>query len=85
MDGDTRLDNREDIVAHILDFFELLYSEEDWDKPSLDNPIFATIGEDIADWLEREREFDEQEVREGVFNYSDDKAPGPDGYPMTFF
>lgn len=66
-----------------MGFFQTLYTNEDWDRPSLDNIDFGNIREDNANWLERE--FDEQDVRVAVFNSSGEKAPGPDGVPMTFY
>lgn len=83
MDGETRLKDCNSITTHIIDFFRSLYTKEEWDRPTLDNLNFAVIMDDIASWLESE--FDEQEVREAVFNASGDKSLGPDGYPMTFF
>lgn len=53
MDGDTKLEDRESITKHIIDFFENLCSKEDRSCPSLDNLEFANIGEERADWLEK--------------------------------
>lgn len=64
MVGDSRLEDREDIINHIDDFFTL-YANEEWDRPSLDNLAFATSRGDRVAWLERE--FDEEEVRAAVF------------------
>ena len=52
-------------------------------KPSLENLHFSTISEENANWLENE--FQEEEVKATVFNLASDKAPGPDGFPLSFF
>lgn len=35
------------------------------------------------DWLEKG--FNEEEVKEAIFNWWGEKAPGPDGFPQAFF
>jgi hypothetical protein len=44
-----------------------------------------SIDEAKSSWLEREREFEEREVREVMKAMNGDKAPGLDGYSMVFF
>lgn len=82
-DGDAKFYTQDDISTHILDFFRSLYTEGDWDRPSQDSLHFASIGEDIENWLERE--FDEQEVWAMVFCSSCENAQGSDGCPVAFF
>lgn len=57
--GETRLEDRDGITNHIVDFFRALYTRDDWDRQPLDNLEFAAIADDSASWLERE--FNEQE------------------------
>lgn len=83
MNGDVGLDNREDIIKHILDYFISLYSKDSWIRPLLDNLNFASIGNDKAIWLEKA--FEEDEVCQAVFDLGGDKAVGPDGFPIIFF
>ena len=49
-----------------------------------DNPLGF---DEIRDcWVQcLEREFEEEEVRKVVFDMTGDKAPGPDGFPMSLF
>ena len=54
------MEKKEEIIKHIIDYFAHLYSAELWDRPSLDNLAFDTIGEEKASWLERS--FEEEEV-----------------------
>lgn len=72
----------EKIITHITDFFSSLYTTNEWVRPSLNNLVFNSTGEEEATWLERE--FEEAEVREAVFNLEGDKAPGPDGFRLFF-
>ena len=73
MDGEKRLEKKEEIISHI----------GEQERPSLGNLAFDVIGEQEAQWLERK--FEEQEVRQAVFNLESDKAPGPDGFMLAFF
>lgn len=54
MHGDTRLETREEITAHIVHYFSFLYSREERVRPKLDNLGFATLKEEKAQWLERD-------------------------------
>eukprot|EP00268_Persea_americana_P014031 TRINITY_DN16210_c0_g1_i8.p2 TRINITY_DN16210_c0_g1~~TRINITY_DN16210_c0_g1_i8.p2 ORF type:complete len:227 (+),score=36.61 TRINITY_DN16210_c0_g1_i8:18-698(+) len=81
MVGGKRLEKKEEIISHIIDYFHSLYTAEGWERPYLGNLDFETIGEEEAEWLERNFE----EVRQVVFDLAGDKAPGPDGFPMAFF
>ena len=51
----------------------------------MDSLSFDSIDEAKSSWLEREREFEEREVREVMKAMNGDKALGPDGYSMVFF
>lgn len=86
-DGEERLEKREDIIHHIEDFFSTLYFKEVEERPLLDNLGFNYIGVDQAQWLEKpfKEEEKEEEVQGVIFDYGADKAPGPNGFPMSFF
>ena len=73
-----RLEDKDGITGHILNFFQSLYKKDGTSKPSLDNLHFRSISEGNANWLENE--FQEEEVKATVFNLASDKAPGPDGF-----
>lgn len=75
--------NCDDIINHIKDFSCSLYSRDEWYRPLLDNLDFACIGEESAQWMERE--FEEEEICKAVFDLGREKAPGPDGFPVAFF
>ena len=81
--GDSRMEDRERITSHIIDYFQNIYSNNRRVKPSVDNLQFSTISREAAIWLEEE--FQEEEVRTAVFNLASDKALGPDGFPISFF
>lgn len=80
--GDASVDDKEEIVDHVVGFYKSLFSAENWCRPKLDMLEFGRIEEE-ADSLERQ--FDEEEIRNVVFGFSRDRAPGPDGFPLAFF
>lgn len=53
----------------------------------MDNLGFNYIGVDQAQWLEKpfKEEEKEEEVQGAIFDCGADKAPGPNGFPMSFF
>jgi exonuclease III len=73
----------EDIKAQIIEFYTNLYSEDVGRRPLLDGLHFSSISSDEAGWLERP--FEEEEIFQAVSKMNGDKAPGPDGFPMSFF
>lgn len=80
-DGSARLDKKEDNTNSITGFFHPLYTKE-WQRPSLNNLAFDSIGEEEASWLERE--FEEEEIREAVFKMCGENALGLGGFPIFF-
>jgi hypothetical protein len=44
---------------------------------------FSSISPEEASWLERP--FEDEEISQVVRNMNGDKAPGPDGFPMSFY
>lgn len=66
-----RLDKKEEIIQHILEFYSSFYSKEDRVHPLLNNLRFETIGEENASWLEREFE---EEIRFAFFTLGGDKS-----------
>jgi hypothetical protein len=72
-----------DIVEIITQFYINLYTEEvDW-RPKLDGLEFSMISEEDAIWLERS--FEQDEVEGMLKHFNGDKAPRPDGFPMSFY
>lgn len=64
IDGENKLESKDEVVKHIEDFFVSLYSKEVWERLSLDDLNCAKIAGDNAHWLERK------------FAFVGDKAPG---------
>lgn len=56
--------DHEEIISHITDFFSSFYTGEEWVRPSLDNLVFNSLGEEEASWLDWE--FSEDEVEEAI-------------------
>ena len=83
VNGNQRLEKREDIVEHITLFFKNLYSKEKWNRPFPDNLPFSDSDATEATWMERP--FSEDEVKAAVFDLGSDRAPGLDGFSMAFF
>ena len=79
----NRVQDREGITNHIIGFFGNLFSKNERCKPSLDNLQNPTISEENAKWLEEE--FKEEEVKTAIFSLASEKAPGPDGFPISFY
>ena len=79
----NRLEDREGITNHIIDYFQNIYSKNSRVKPSVDNLQLSTITREAA--ISLEGEFLEEEVRSALFNLASNKAPGPDGFPISFF
>uniref|UniRef100_A0A2N9HBE7 Reverse transcriptase domain-containing protein n=1 Tax=Fagus sylvatica TaxID=28930 RepID=A0A2N9HBE7_FAGSY len=70
-----------DIVEIITQFYINLYTEEvDW-RPKLDGLEFSMISEEDAIWLERS--FEQDEVEGVLKHFNGDKAPRPNGFPMS--
>ena len=75
--------NPSTIAACISLFYKQLYSENEEQRPLLDEVEFYRIfGEDVA-WLDRP--FEEEEVYGVIKDYDGDKSLGPDGFSMAFF
>lgn len=49
----------------------------------LESLEWCPISEEQARWLERP--FEEKKIKEAVFNCEGDKAPGPDGFSLSFY
>lgn len=66
----------------ILDFYQKVYKEvEDW-RPDFSLQGIIDIDSEEHGWLQIN--FEEEEVFECIKSCASDKAPGPDGFPMSF-
>ena len=48
MDGDRRLEDKNSISYHIVQFFKALYLKESWNRPTLDHLDFNVLDLDMA-------------------------------------
>ena len=82
VDGEE-INNQDTIKEKIVEFYKALYSESSICRPLLDGMEFSILEEEMSCKLERC--FSEDEVFEAVSNMNGDKAPGLDGFTMSFF
>jgi hypothetical protein len=71
------------IREHAASFYESMFAETMTWRPKLDELDFEALTEVEASSLEAP--FFEREVKEVVFGMDGNKAPGPDGFSLTFF
>ena len=74
--------NQEAIQEHIVQFYEKLYMEDDYQCPFLDGLRFSVLSDEELEGLDQP--FTEDEVLVVVKDFNGDKAPGPDGFNMAF-
>lgn len=74
---------REDIKKNIIDFYSNLYNEDFDMRPGMNHDWFSKLSQEEADNLELP--FSEEEIWEAVKSLGQERAPGPDGYPLVFF
>ena len=78
-----RLVKEPEIKAGLVDAFQsLLFDPNSW-CPPFPNLSFNSISVEQAAKLEEM--FTEEEIRAAVFGLNEDKAPGPDGFPLAFW
>lgn len=83
MVDDHLLESREDIECEIMRFYKKLYTGENWKRPWPDGVVFNQLASHKA--LLIEGSFSEEEIKEAMFGLGEDKARGPDGFPIVFF
>ena len=71
-----------EIKEGLVDTFQSLLSASNNWRPPFSDLQFNLIGEDQAAKLEEM--FTEEEILAAVSGLNDDKAPGPDGFPLAF-
>ena len=71
------------IADCISQFYRQLYFEDVAHRPILDDVDFSSISVEDASWLDRP--FEEEEVFGVINEFNGHKAPGPDGFSMSFF
>ena len=72
-----------EVAAQVVQYYKTLYQEsEEW-RPFVEGLEFDQIGESERGWLERR--FEKDEILSVVRDMEGDKAPGPDGFSISFF
>ncbi|GMP26625.1 hypothetical protein CsSME_00002996 [Camellia sinensis var. sinensis] len=77
------VDSEEQIVQGIFDFYSKLFSKDEIVRPRINGLEWRPIDQESATWLERP--FEEIDIRDAIFEWERDKAPGPDGFSMAVF
>lgn len=67
----------------MIDYYRKLYTEPEDLRPSFDSLDCPTISQEEQIWMQRP--FTEAEVLKCLKQCDGDKAPGPDGYTISFF
>lgn len=78
-----RVESRFDICEQVVHYYKPLYEAPHRDFPIPTLLPFKELCEE--DRLSLEGPFEESEVKEAVWQLGEDKAPGPDGFPIIFF
>ena len=65
----------------IADFFENLYYEEDFHRPTLEGLHFPSISLEMKQWMEMTFE---EEIFKALNDCAGDKTPGPNGFNFAF-
>ena len=82
MDG-ILYEDEPDVRSQVVHFYQKFYEETKVGRPTMDGLDFACIEEEER--LSLEREFMKEEVIQVLREMEGDKAPGPEGFTMTFF
>ncbi|GKV47624.1 hypothetical protein SLEP1_g54507 [Rubroshorea leprosula] len=82
MAGNERLEEVNKMKKGVANHFEALFKEEAWQRPVLDGIEFKKISEEERAMLEVP--FNEEEVKQAVWNCESAKAPGPNGFNFKF-
>ncbi|WMV13369.1 hypothetical protein MTR67_006754 [Solanum verrucosum] len=82
VEGVTVTDS-EEIKGTIINFYQNLYRESEQWRPDFNVQGAESITQEENVWLQRQ--FEEDEVFNCIKSCASDKAPGPDGFPMSFF
>ncbi|XP_026459700.1 uncharacterized protein LOC113360403 [Papaver somniferum] len=75
--------DRKRLQEHIVGFYKTLFTEEEIIRPDLEGIDFDSITATEAIILDSD--FNEDEVVRAIRDLGNDKAPGPDGFPIIFF
>ncbi|GKU92387.1 hypothetical protein SLEP1_g6121 [Rubroshorea leprosula] len=80
--GSERPEEVNNMKESVANYFETLFKEDTWQRPTLDGIEFKRISDEERVMLEAP--FTVEEVRQAVWNCESSKAPGPDGFNFKF-
>ncbi|GKV38004.1 hypothetical protein SLEP1_g45962 [Rubroshorea leprosula] len=72
----------DEIKQGIMEYFQKLFTDDGWSRPTLQGLTFRTISDNDRSMLTQP--FTEEEVKEVVWTCDSTKAPGPDGFNFGF-
>lgn len=72
--------DKDKIAEEAKEFYTKLFMEEHVIRPRFDGIDFPTMS--VADSINLEKPFTEEEVKQVVMKFGTNKAPGPDGFTM---
>lgn len=81
IDGSS-VDDPGKIKSEIFTFFQETFKEEWQARPKLDGPFQAILNREQGDLLTKP--FEEEEIWQAIASCDGNKAPGPDGFNISF-
>lgn len=75
------LSNLEAIKGTIISYYQNLYRDPEQWRPDFYLQGVGSITQEENEWLQRQ--FEEDEFLNCIKSCATDKAPGPDGFPMS--
>ncbi|XP_026433836.1 uncharacterized protein LOC113331332 [Papaver somniferum] len=82
IDGDISYDKSK-FAEEAVSFYTSIFSEEHVTRPGFDDLELPTIS--VSDSISLEKPFTSDEVKNVIWHFGSNKAPGPDGFTMEFF
>ncbi|XP_058766944.1 uncharacterized protein LOC131640567 [Vicia villosa] len=79
---DRMVDSVREVKEETRRFFSSLYDEPDQDRPFISGVLFSTLSSSEVESLELP--FNEEEIKEAVWECDGSKSPGPDGLNLNF-
>ncbi|GKV35106.1 hypothetical protein SLEP1_g43419 [Rubroshorea leprosula] len=73
----------DEVKEGVASYFEDMFKDEGWERPTLDGIHFNKISQ--AESCMLSTKFTEEEIYKAVWDCDSSKAPGPDGFNFKFF
>lgn len=70
------------VRLEVKNYFQALYSDALWERPTLDGINFKCLSSEDNSFLAAPFSLDE--IKQAVWSCDSDKSPGPDGFNFTF-